>query len=120
MECSMSRRGRTGGSSTCPPPNPAFQARPLPRSDAAFRVHQSDLALTVPKDVALATGSRAVDRAQFDQAMDQKTRTAQVRLGAPLTQYLALPRLFMVQLGVPLRLHACHRGCAPLPRVLVV
>ncbi|GAX84659.1 hypothetical protein CEUSTIGMA_g12080.t1 [Chlamydomonas eustigma] len=54
-----------------------FKARPLPCLDAVFQVHESDTALTIPKEVSLATESRASERAQFDHAMELKTQAAE-------------------------------------------
>ena len=54
------------------------QARPLPDLGHAFQVHESGLPLTVPQEPHLATGARAVEREEFDHAVEEKAKMLEV------------------------------------------
>lgn len=51
-----------------------------------YRIHESNLPLTVPEGVQLATSSRAVEREQFDKAVEDKLREAEVGHVRPLAR----------------------------------
>lgn len=59
-------------------PFATLQARPLPR-DVTFHVHESAAPLTVPEGLHLQSDVRALERAAFDRAMEERERLKEVR-----------------------------------------
>ena len=56
----------------------SLQARPMWRG-VPYQLHPSDAPLTLPVDMHLATEHRAVDRSEFDRAVEDKARALEVR-----------------------------------------
>ena len=85
----------------------------MPRG-APMQMYPSELPLTVPEDVHLATDARAGERHQFDHMMEEKLRAQEVCACAPLYYACVLVCVVLSRIGLPLFFFFLRKERQPL------